>query len=138
MLTVEKVVIIGFIHGGKNTAADFGKHAQFEIGVFKIDGDVLFVFLLIGQDIGYRIRINPSLGTLVPPAGIETRIRIGLVHGISRYLQWFGPYLNARLRMQCNRKDCDQKHGYTQTGNCHIFHISYSLEDITIGIDLFR
>ena len=104
VLAVEEIVIVGFVEGGKDTAAHLGQDAQLDILVLKIDGVVFFVGALVGQDVEHRIGIDAALCALVSPAGIEPGVLVGLADLVGGDDQRLGPdfYGRVGLRKACS------------------------------------
>ncbi|MBA7554788.1 hypothetical protein ES705_47423 [subsurface metagenome] len=85
MLAIEPDIIVGLILRKENTAAHSGHDIKANIFIFKIGNMIGSVFLDSRQTIIHGIGINTPLNTLMCPAFIKPRHRIGWIDKVCGY-----------------------------------------------------
>ena len=93
MLVINKIIIVGFVQCGKESAAYSGKDRNLQIFIFKIKSLVGFVLTVVCQHIQHWIRVNSALCTLIRSAGVELGISVGLINQVGRNYPRLLPYL---------------------------------------------
>ena len=79
MVVIDKIVVVRFVQGPLDAAAQFGKDHEFQVFVFQVDGVVGDVFFRVGNFFGYGQGIDFSGTALVGSFFDEEGIFFGRV-----------------------------------------------------------
>ena len=79
MIIIDKIVVVRFVQGPLDAAAQFGKDHEFQVFVFQVDGVVGDVFFRVGNFFGYGQGIDFSGTALVGSFFDEEGIFFGRV-----------------------------------------------------------
>ena len=96
MLAVEKLVLVRFVGGLKDSAAQFGHDADLHEFVFKEQTFVRHVLFVVGQTVQHGVRVRVPLRPLINAARKVNRVEIRRADLVGRQNDRFFPDRHGR------------------------------------------